>query len=121
MAMLENAVNGAFETDNKGELTYVNRAYCMVVGRTPSELLGSGWYNTITADEKDKVTKEFRDAIKNHREWEMTYTISTRDTEKRQVTCRAYRYQDSSGNTMGYLGMMSYLGPENKSQPRLCN
>jgi diguanylate cyclase (GGDEF)-like protein/PAS domain S-box-containing protein len=53
--ILENAVEGIAQFDEKGHYVSVNRAYAGLLGYEPSDLIGLGWEETVFSEDRDKM------------------------------------------------------------------
>jgi PAS domain S-box-containing protein len=89
-------------TDANGSVTRVNRLLTRIVGRPESELLGSGWINTIAFEDRERVKKDWHDAVKNKRDYEGEYHIINSKGKSINVESRATRMVDGKGNVIGY-------------------
>jgi len=103
-AMVADAEHGIFEADASGRCTHVNRTYCRLVGRTPQELLGYGWINSVAAEDRERVDREWAQAIAEEREFESEYTAVTPDGEEKRVIARSVKMSDMNGRAIGYFG-----------------
>lgn len=74
-ALIQDLVYGAFETDSTGKVIYVNRTYCRITGRTPDELIGSGWLNCISSEKREDIDKKWDTTIKENRELHETFSF----------------------------------------------
>lgn len=109
-ALMENAMQGVFETDEDGEVIYTNRTLTVMTGRVPDELLGSGWYNIIDHETRAQVSQSFRNAVAHHREWESEFDLVTVQGDVHRVVCHALRYNNAKNDTIGYLASIVYAG-----------
>lgn len=81
------------ETDARGKLIFANRTYLHWVGRTESEVLWDGWVNVIHPDDRERVRREWTEAVSEARSYEgqfrMLGTNSCFEVQCRAVPIRA--------------------------------
>lgn len=66
------------ETDNQGKLIFANRVYMQWTGRIEDEVQGDGWINVVHPDDRDRVKREWSEAVAEHRGYEARFMM--RDT-----------------------------------------
>jgi len=108
-AILSDMSVGVFEADAEGEFVRVNRKYLRMTGRSPEEVIGTGWINTIALRDRERVEAEWHTAIAEEREFESEFMLITPDDERVQVSARTYRLVNETDNT--FLGVMGMLTP----------
>jgi diguanylate cyclase (GGDEF)-like protein/PAS domain S-box-containing protein len=59
--ILENAVEGIAQLDEKGHYVSVNRAYAGTFGYEPSDLIGRGWEERVSPEDRDKLTAAYEE------------------------------------------------------------
>ena len=59
-AALENAVDGIAWVDPAGRFTAVNQAYAGALGRTPGEMLGTSWQETVHPEDQERLWEAHR-------------------------------------------------------------
>ena len=93
-----------FKTDDKGYYVAVNTSLCQLIGVTEGELLGLGWLNYISLEDRDRVWEEWENIIESGKEISTYYTIKNPETlELIPVKCRAVINRDSS-NIVSIIG-----------------
>lgn len=105
-ALLADHVCGVYETDEHGELTWVNRTYSRITGRTQEELMHGGWQLVIHPDDRERVFHEWKSCVKAGRDFEMQYRVLSPNNDPLNVSGKAYNLRDREGNPMGYLGLL---------------
>jgi PAS domain S-box-containing protein len=100
---------GVYETNASGEFTSVNRTMCKFLGRIESDLLGNGWLNSVSEEDRYRVDEAWDYAIKNQIEFEMSFDVVDSDKEIHSVKCRAKPIRSSDGNLIGYIGIVDYI------------
>ena len=85
-----------FKADNKGYYTFINSALSNLVGVPEQELLGLGWLNYITLEDKDRLWEEWENIIESGKEISLFYGIKNPTTmEVIPVKCRAVINRDN--------------------------
>lgn len=88
-----------FKTDDKGYYISVNTSLCNLIGATEIELLGLGWLNYISLQDRDRVWEEWENIIESGKEISTYFTIENPETmEMIPVKCRAVI--NRSGNSV---------------------
>lgn len=79
-----------FKTDDKGHYVAVNTSLCQLIGVTEGELLGLGWLNYISLEDRDRVWEEWENIIESGKEISTFFTIKNPESmEMIPVKCRA--------------------------------
>jgi len=79
-----------FKTDDKGHYVAVNTSLCQLIGVTEGELLGLGWLNYISLEDRDRVGEEWENIIESGKEISTFFTIKNPESmEMIPVKCRA--------------------------------
>jgi PAS domain S-box-containing protein len=78
-AILDHHPRSFYETNDSGDICFVNKAYVSLAGRAVSEIEGSNWAITVHPDDRQRVMGEWRNAIKHHRRFETEYTLLGND------------------------------------------
>jgi len=95
-----------FECDADGKVTWVNRTFCEVTGLTESEATGNGWVLSVDEVERDDVQLEWRNAVKDNRDFFMKYRCRRRSGESIFVENHATILRTSNGKILGYVGTL---------------
>ena len=67
-SLVEDAGAGIVSVDTEGNLTYVNRALCKIIGYTEAELVGKNFAEFLHEDDLDAILKLFETAMKRSKE-----------------------------------------------------
>lgn len=79
-----------FKTDGKGYYTSVNTSLCHMIGVSEQELLGLGWLNYISLEDKDRIYDEWENIIESGKELTTYYTLKNPESsELIPVKCKA--------------------------------
>lgn len=97
-----------YETDPKGETTWVNRTYTKTVDRGMDELKGKGWIVCIHPEDKEKVLEEWESCVDQSRDFDMNFKMISRNGEI-MVNSKAHPLIDDLGRVIGYLGQTVIL------------
>lgn len=98
-----------FESDENGDVIWVNRTYARTVQRVTQELLGHGWVNAIAPDYRERVTESWYNSVAEDREFEMSFEFATPDGDTFPVILRSYKMRDPRKATIGFLGTITLL------------
>jgi PAS domain S-box-containing protein len=112
-AILQEESAGAiprFETDLKGDCTWVNRAYARLVERTPAELLGHKWQNALDPNSREEVVTGWYKAVEEERELEINFNFKTISGKAIPCHVKSFIMDDpETGEILGYLGKITVL------------
>ena len=105
--------DSSFKSDGKGYYTSVNYALSQLVGVPESELLGLGWLNYISLEDKDRIKEEWENIIESGKEISLFYGIKNPTTmEVIPVKCRAVINRDNNK----ILSVIGTIEPTEKKQ-----
>lgn len=106
-ALLDLLDEPCFKSDQYGKCEWINRAYLKLTGRAIDEARGTGWLNCIYPDDRARVFDEWRSAVEQSRNFEMTYRVL--DCNRMPVTVRAQAkvLHDHKGATIGFIGSLA--------------
>lgn len=90
-----------FETDSRGACTFANKASLDLLGRTFEELKNFGWLNIIHPEDRQKVKDEWDAAIRDRRNFELTFRIVCKEHIVYRVFCESHPIH---GDSEGYIG-----------------
>jgi len=93
-----------FEADADGKTIYVNKEWCEMTGLLPNESKGNGWINGVDPKDRQRVWKEWNDAISQQRDFMMEYNLL-----KAHVMCHAVVVRDNNNEVMGTVGVLKRL------------
>jgi len=84
-------------TDNKGNVTHINREFSRVTGRAADEFLGTNWVNVIHPKDRTRIIAEWTNAVKYDRDYEGEFSILDSNDREIRVESRAKKLNSSSG------------------------
>lgn len=93
-----------FKSDENGNFIWVNNAFSNITGKSADELKNLGWISSVVEEDREQVSKEWEDCIKDRRSFHAMFSIVNSYTdEMKHVRARAFPIF-SGKSTLGYLG-----------------
>lgn len=87
----------SFKSDGKGYYTSVNHSLSQLIGVPESELLGLGWLNYISLEDRDRIWEELENIFESGKEISLFYNIKNPSViESIPVKCRAIINRDTN-------------------------
>lgn len=93
-----------FTTDGHGMCTWANRAYLSLLDKPISDVLGSGWEAAVHQDDRDRVSREWSEAISEQRPFDLEYRYKTHEDKIVLVRCKA-----AGGSKTGFFGIVNKI------------
>lgn len=90
-----------FETDAEGNWTWINDAFTNLVNTSRDELLDKKWISFIHESDRNRVTNEWENAVKNNRNSQISFIIVSIDGNKYNVEWYATKHKNN-----GYTGSL---------------
>lgn len=103
-ALSNDSISGVWEASADGQLTYANRTFQRIVGRSLGDLEGWGWVNSIHPEDREKVLKEWKLALEQEREARLNFRVL--NEEPVSVVSVSHPLRDRAGNLKGYIGQL---------------
>jgi PAS domain S-box-containing protein len=72
---------GILEFDGAGICILLNRTYVRWTGRDEKEILGRGWINALHPRDRERVSREWTNALVENRNYETTFTLHNPDSD----------------------------------------
>lgn len=88
-----------FKTDDKGYYISVNTSLCNLIGAPEIELLGLGWLNYISLQDRDRVWEEWENIIESGKEISTYFTIKNPETTE-MIPVKCIAVINKSGNSV---------------------
>jgi PAS domain S-box-containing protein len=107
--LLAESRDGVLEFDAEGSCVWANRTFLRLTGRTLSEVVGFGWLNTISSEDRERVLAEWLEAVEQKREFDSNYTKKSVDGEEFKVDAHTNIMRSPTGTPVGYLKMVRVL------------
>jgi len=73
-------------------------------GQTAQEARGLGWMNAIRAEDRERVSEAWRQAIESRGLYEVEYLLRTHDGKWRNILARGVPVKDDHGQVREYIG-----------------
>lgn len=96
-----------FESDREGRCVYANRAYLRMLGVDYTEIEGQGWRNFISPDSREMVSAEWDAAVRDHRDFRMTYKFVHADGHEICASCEAFVIKNEKREVLKYVGAIT--------------
>lgn len=103
-ALIQDLTYGTFETDATGKVVHVNRTYCRLSGRTPDELMGSGWINCIENDRREEVARNWYLSVSENRDWTDSFSLVIPTGGSVHIIFTATPMFNTKNALIGYFG-----------------
>lgn len=100
-----------FESNLKGECTWVSFEWSNLTGLSLSEARGYGWTQAICEYDVERVIKAWDESCKNHRPFLCRYHYCRKDRTRILVEVRAPLMQGIDGRPIGYLTHVKIVDP----------
>jgi len=92
------------ELNSSGHLVRANRSYLDFVGQQPEDVMRSGWTNHVHPDDRERVAREWAEAVKNGSTYEGHHRVVTPSgTYEVWGTARPF-FNPADKSVMGWIG-----------------
>jgi len=109
----ETSDKAVFEMDEEANITYANRATCILFGADESELTGKNWISKIPALERQSTLQEYRIAAENKCPLvDMEHTVFS-GKKRIAVSVRATPRFNRNGELRGFFGQFTEISKNN--------
>jgi len=95
-----------WESNDAGECTYVSPGLCKIMGRSESEIIGSGWLGWLHPDDKNRISEAWEYSIRNKSAFDEIYTFKRADGKWQKVWGVAFPRISRSHTFEGILGKL---------------
>jgi PAS domain S-box-containing protein len=106
-ALAQLAPAGLFQTDAAGGYVYVNDRWSSITGVSAENAAGVGWLATLHPDDRERVTREWHEAIRRQRGFSAQYRLLSSRGDARVVTGEAQPVRDEAGAVISYVGLIT--------------
>lgn len=110
---------GLFETDATGRCLYVNKYGCQITGQNLSDVLNQGWVDGIYPDDRERLVKEWLNAIQNQQPFSSEYRLNSLDQSGIWVLGQAVPLKDPRGKVTGYIGTITDINDRKRVEEAL--
>jgi PAS domain S-box-containing protein len=105
--ILESILEGLFETDLEGNLTFINESICSITGDAREEVIGSNCRRFLEAEVFQQICSDVKAVHKTEEHTEIgDVTIMTKDGSQRSIELSIYGIRDQSGSPTGFRGVV---------------
>ena len=113
LAILSSSDKGVWISDEKGSALWISCWFDKKLGWNVADMLGNGWKNVVHPTDRDKVAKEFAEAVKDGRDFIMDYNYIHKDDSQKTMKVHAVSQpiKRSDGEVIGYIGFVTELNP----------
>ncbi len=98
---------GIFRTDAAGSTTYVNPRWCQISGLSADEALGDGWLKVVHKDDREKLSKGWKEALRKRKHSFSEYRFVRPDGTIAWVMGQAVPEKDIGNKIVGYVGTIT--------------
>ncbi len=95
---------GIFLSDANGDSVFLNEAWCRMAGMTAEEARGKGWTNAIHPEDRERVVREWDEAVRAGRPSSAEYRFLRPDGTSSWLQANAVQLRDVAGRVTGHLG-----------------
>lgn len=103
-AIAEVCPTGIFATDAKGRCLFANDRWQEIAGLPVPACYGEGWATALDPEDRDRVFREWADAVATAREFSLRFRFRHADGSRRNVQARARAVRDGNGVVTGFVG-----------------
>jgi PAS domain S-box-containing protein len=107
---------GIFRTDKDGNCFYVNYRWTQITGLSLKEAQGTGWVWRLHLQDRDRVVREWYDAIEKKIIFRSEYRFQRPDGEITWVFGQAVAEKTDDGTIIGYLGSITDVNEQKRAE-----
>jgi len=98
---------GIFQTDPRGNCTYLNRRWLEIAGVELEQVLGKGWEKAVHPDDREWVVQEWYGAIARGEQSDIECRLMTPDGRVIWVSQRLVPLRNDTGGVVAYIGIIA--------------
>jgi PAS domain S-box-containing protein len=98
---------GIFMADPQGNTVFVNASWSAISGLNPEEAKGQGWAHAIHPDDRDRVLREWQEAVRDGVSSKAEFRFLRSDGTVTWVHGNAVQLRDTNGRLTGYIGTVA--------------
>lgn len=98
---------GIFRTNAAGGYLYVNERWSSISGMSLEESQGTAWINSIHAEDRERVFREWNWAVECRQAFRLEYRFQRSDSVITWVFGQAVAEVNSAGEVIGYVGTVT--------------
>jgi len=119
--LAENATVGIFRTDPQGLTTYVNPAWCELVGMETEQALKDGWHERVHPDDRESLMVGWQKAFSTKCISNAEYRFIHPDGKIVYVKGQAVPELNTQGELLGYIGTITDITESIQASDTLLN
>jgi PAS domain S-box-containing protein len=105
--VLENIEDGYYEIDLAGNFTFINNSLCLLHGRSKEEMIGLDYRQYTDEETAKKLFEAYNEVYKTGKPAKgFGWWVTRKDGDKRYLEISASLRKDSSGNAVGFKGIV---------------
>jgi PAS domain S-box-containing protein len=110
---------GIFQTDARGQLVFANPTFLVLTGLSPEEARGPGLENVAHPEDRERVLREWQEALPAGRNFSAEYRHQLRDGRVLWVRTSGAPVRDGTGSVTGYVFAMADITETRTLQAQL--
>ena len=114
--VIVNAPVATYQTNEHGQITYVNERWMTYTGMQLEEAIGGGWENAIHTEDKERVYVEWANAVKNEAEFSSEFRYVDRKGNVTWASSNAVKLLNDEGKFIGHIGMALDITEHKKAE-----
>ncbi len=107
---------GIFHTDAQGTCTYVNQRWSEIAGLSFEAACGTGWGQTLHADDRERVSSEWYRSACNNLPFKYEYRFVRPDGTASWVIGQASAEIGEKGEVIGYIGTITDISDRKRAE-----
>ena len=104
LKLLDDFPNPVWRSDIEGNCNYFNKAWLSLTGKSIDENIGYGWTSWLHPEDKERVLKEYSDAIKSQKSFTCEFRLKDFHDDYRWIVDFGMPYYNFENKFSGYLG-----------------
>lgn len=106
--LVESLGIGEWHSDTNGNCIFINSAACFATNRLPDEFLGRNWVNVVAEYDRERVEREWDDAVKTRRRFVYRYHWTKQDGTPIAIRAVSSLVHDGIGNLTGWVALVHF-------------
>lgn len=111
LAILSSSDKGIWISDSKGSLIWLSSWFDDTLSWNIEDMRNNGWKNVVHLEDREKVAKEFSEAIKDGRDFIMSYRYVHKQDKNKiiRVNVVSKPIRKTSGEILGFIGFATEI------------